>query len=75
MLEPAWDSNHIAVCRCSSPAPKPARARAHIARGRPEDCDHAQRMLKQGEETAGRLVRADHAGSPADRAVLAAIGG
>jgi hypothetical protein len=50
-------------------------ARAHIARGRPEDRDHAQRMLKQGEETAGRLVRADHAGSPGGRAVLAAIGG
>jgi hypothetical protein len=75
MLEPAWDSNHIAVCRCSSPAPKPAGARAHIARGRPEDLDQAQRMLKQGEETAGRPRMADHAGSPGCRAVLAAIGG
>jgi hypothetical protein len=53
MLEHIWDSNHIAVCHCSAPALKPAGARAHIARGRSEDRDHAQRMLKQGEETAG----------------------
>ena len=54
MFEPAWDSNHIAVSRCSSAAPKPAGARAHIAGGRPEALDRAQWMLKQGEETAGR---------------------
>jgi hypothetical protein len=55
MLEPAWDSNHIAVCRYSSAAPKPAGARALIARGRPEDLDRAQHMLEQAEETAERL--------------------
>jgi hypothetical protein len=53
MFEHISHSNHIAVCHCSAPALKPAEARAHVARRRPEDRDHAQRMLKQGEEAAG----------------------